>query len=52
METMPTSPVAAIVESCQALFDDLRHDRIRPALRLEQERIGFRWVETALARLP
>jgi len=36
----------------QALFDDLRHDRIRPALRLEQERIGFRWVETALARLP
>ena len=36
----------------QALFDDLRHDRIRPALRLEQERIGFRWVETALTRLP
>jgi hypothetical protein len=32
-----------------ALYDDLRHDRIRPALRLEQERVGFRWLEAALA---
>jgi hypothetical protein len=30
------------------LFDDLRDNRIRKGLRLEQERIGFRWVETAL----
>lgn len=30
------------------LYDDLRDNRIRPALRLEQERIGFGWVETAL----
>ena len=35
----------------QALFDDLRYDRIRPGLRLEQERIGFGWVERALAEL-
>lgn len=33
-----------------ALYDDLRFNRIAPALRLEQERIGFVWVETTLAR--
>ncbi|MEJ7745859.1 MAG: Wadjet anti-phage system protein JetD domain-containing protein [Luteimonas sp.] len=31
-----------------ALFDDLRDNRMRPNLRLEQERIGFRRVEAAL----
>ena len=31
-----------------ALFDDLRYDKIRPAIRLEQERIGFGWIMTAL----
>jgi len=31
-----------------ALYDDLRFNRIAPALRLEQERIGFAWVEAAL----
>jgi hypothetical protein len=30
------------------LFDDLRDNRIRRAVRLEQERIGFNWVKTAL----
>ncbi len=35
----------------QALYDDLRDNRIRPALRLEQERIGFGWIEAALDRL-
>ena len=35
----------------RALYDDLRDNRIRPGLRLEQERIGFRWVERALAAL-
>lgn len=35
----------------QALYDDLRDNRIRPALRLEQERIGFGWIERALDRL-
>ena len=32
-----------------ALYDDLRRDRLAPALRLEQERIGYRWLEAALA---
>ncbi|BBA35651.1 putative uncharacterized protein [Methylocaldum marinum] len=35
----------------QALYDDLRDNRIRPCLRLEQERIGFGWIERALDRL-
>jgi hypothetical protein len=35
----------------QSLYDDLRTDRIRPALRLEQERIRFGWLQDALARL-
>jgi hypothetical protein len=30
------------------LFDDLRDNRVRTNLRLEQERVGFRWVEAAL----
>jgi hypothetical protein len=38
------------IEEC-ALYDDLRDNRLRPNLRLEQERIGFGWVETALAAL-
>jgi len=32
-----------------ALYNDLRDNRIRSNLRLEQERIGFGWVESALA---
>jgi hypothetical protein len=32
-----------------SLYDDLRGNRIGPALRLEQERIGFAWVQAALA---
>jgi hypothetical protein len=35
----------------RALYDDLRDNRIRKNLRLEQERIGFGWVESALAAL-
>lgn len=34
----------------RALFDDLRDNRIRKNLRLEQERVGFQWVERALER--
>ena len=30
------------------LFDDLRDNRTRHGLRLEQERIGFGWVRAAL----
>ncbi|MBI5186696.1 MAG: hypothetical protein HZA01_13360 [Nitrospinae bacterium] len=33
-----------------ALYDDLRCNSIAPSLRLEQERIGFAWVEAALVR--
>ncbi|MBK9325172.1 MAG: hypothetical protein IPN00_02145 [Hydrogenophilales bacterium] len=32
-----------------SLYDDLRHDRIAPALRLEQERISYAWVQAGLA---
>jgi hypothetical protein len=32
----------------QALFNDLRDNRIRDNLRLEQEQVGFNWVERAL----
>ena len=35
----------------QALYDDLRDNRLRQGLRLEQERIGFGWVEAALVAL-
>ncbi len=35
----------------RTLYDELRDNRLRPNLRLEQERIGFGWVEAALARL-
>jgi hypothetical protein len=38
------------VEEC-ALYDDLRDNRLSSNLRLEQERIGFGWVEAALAAL-
>jgi hypothetical protein len=34
-----------------ALYDDLRDNRFRKNLRLEQERIGFAWVKSALPRL-
>jgi hypothetical protein len=33
------------------LYNDLRDNRIRKNLRLEQERIGFEWLKTALAAL-
>jgi hypothetical protein len=35
----------------RAVYDDLRDNRLRKLLRLEQERIGFAWVEAALAAL-
>jgi hypothetical protein len=35
----------------RALYDDLRDNRLRKNLRLEQEKIGFGWVEAALAGL-
>lgn len=35
----------------RSLFDDLRHDRLGRQVRLEQEKIGFDWVKTALDHL-
>lgn len=35
----------------RTLYDDLRDNRIRKNLRLEQERIGFGWVESSLSAL-
>lgn len=35
----------------QQLYDDLRYDRIDEAIRLEQERIPFGWVNTILDKL-
>ena len=35
----------------RALYDELRDNRIRANLRLEQERIGFGWVKNALETL-
>jgi hypothetical protein len=30
------------------LYDDLRFDRLQPRLRLEQERVGFGWLNAQL----
>lgn len=35
----------------RSLYDDLRDNRLAPRLRLEQERIGFGWVQEALGEL-
>jgi hypothetical protein len=40
-----------LTEEERNLFDDLRDNRIRKGLRLEQERVGFGWVEAALGRI-
>lgn len=42
-------PRLSVVE--RVLFDDLRDNRIRKGLRLEQERIGFKWLQEALENL-
>ena len=36
----------------RAVFDTVRDNRLRPRVRLEHERIGFGWVQQALAELP
>lgn len=35
----------------RALYDDLLHNRLGRSVRLEQERVGFSWVETRLGLL-
>lgn len=46
-----THDLPSLTDSEKALFDDLRDNRIRANLRLEQEMIGFSLVEAAVARL-
>lgn len=41
-----------LTEDERALFDELRDNRLRVGVRLEQERIGFGWLQRALAALP
>jgi hypothetical protein len=43
------SDLAHLTTPEHALYDDLRHDRLGDAVRLEQERIGFGWVREAIA---
>jgi hypothetical protein len=38
-----------LTEDERALFDELRDNRLRVGMRLEQERIGFGWLQQALA---
>jgi hypothetical protein len=44
--------LARLTSEERAVFDTLRDNRLCPCLRLEQERIGFGWVQQALAALP
>lgn len=44
--------LARLNDAERALFDDLRGNRLRANLRLEQERIGFGWLTRALKKLP
>ena len=41
-----------LTDAERALFNELRDNRLRACVRLEQERIGFGWVQQALAALP
>ncbi len=38
--------LSRLTDTEQRIYDDLRYDRLAVRLRLEQERIGFQWVET------
>jgi len=42
-------PLSRLTDEEHELFEDLRLNRIKPHLRLEQERIGYRWLRDALA---
>ncbi|MDH5298158.1 MAG: DUF3322 domain-containing protein [Desulfobulbaceae bacterium] len=48
-EQTPTSRELPRLDAAEAaLYEDLRHDRLAPGLRLEQERISFTALKTAL----
>ncbi len=50
-ETPASRDLARLTPEELALYDDLRDNRLGERVRLEQERIGFGWVESALAAL-
>jgi hypothetical protein len=51
-ENAPTQrELVRLTPAERALYDDLRDNRIRKSLRLEQERVGYAWVEDALGKL-
>ncbi|MEJ2794905.1 Wadjet anti-phage system protein JetD domain-containing protein [Iodobacter sp. LRB] len=51
-ETPSSAELTQLNHEEAALFADLKHHTIRNKLRLEQEKIGFHWLEQALAKLP
>jgi len=52
-ESAPTAAeLTRLLPEERDLYDDLRENRLAPSLRLEQERIGFSWLEAALAATP
>ena len=46
-----THDLPRLTQSERDLFDDLRFNRLRPRLRLEQEHVGFAWTVDALATM-
>ena len=52
IEPQPTlRDLPRLTEDARALFDELRDNRLRVGMRLEQERISFGWLQQALAKL-
>jgi hypothetical protein len=52
MEPQPEKrDLRRLTEVESQLYDDLRHDSLGSSIRLEQEMIGFAWIEMALNRL-
>ncbi len=47
-ECPTTRDLARLNPQEQALYDDLRDNRLGERVRLEQERVGFTWIEAAL----
>jgi len=43
-------PLDGLTTDERKLFDDLRYDTFGQRIRLEQERISFKWIELALQR--
>jgi hypothetical protein len=47
-----THDLPNLTDAERALFDELRDNRIRPRLRLEQELVAFSWLQEALGCPP